>query len=173
MLALFSGFIFTAGARDRLVKVFSCRKNKIEICDSIQIPSDLGSATCLIASCHTLFVATDKSAIISVPYETNRVTNVPPVTASTPAPQKRMFKSNGHKRSQSSSSLPTSARSCVPSQNSTGTHEQENHVFGKWNPTEVARGFSKGLTCVCAASQFKPKGKEKKGKLSLFNPQPL
>jgi len=147
---IFTGYIFTAGCKDRLVKAFQQRKTKLENMGKIEIPKPLGSATCLACNDKTLFVGTEKNAILSAELFSRTTENdfAPAYTSSTPHLYGRFVSSGAFLTKHS---LRNTKRQMEQSQ------EHSPDIFSLWDDDEIARGFEKGTVCICPLKQLKLK----------------
>lgn len=160
----FLGHIFTAGSKDRLVKAFNLTKSKIKTCGKIKIPEGLGSATRLECSRKILYVATEKNAVINILVDPKLTSNH--LTLSTPAkpniPLHLSGKMSRFNRSFSDNLSLHQEEKDDPTQN--GNLEKQG-IFSHWDEHEIAKGFVKGIECVCAMNPLKPKFRHRKGEV--------
>jgi len=160
---MLAGNIFTAGARDKLVKAFFCKREKVECSGKIKIPEGLGSATCVVAIGNMLFVGTERNSILTVATDNLRSSDVISCKGSPQLPL-----ASSHKALQfRTQSNPAFAISKAKNQGNKAGEENSKEsktVFTAWETAEVARGFGSGGVCVCPINlmQYKPRKRKSK-----------
>ena len=157
-----SGYIFTSGSKDRLVKAFHVRKTKFEACGKLAIPQGMGCATSLACNDKTLFVATEKNAILSVEII---IKTTPDVYASLPAKPPVPYYLSG--RSASTGALLSKHSSIDVTQKNQSEENivKATGILSTWDDYEIARGFVKGLVSTCSMKPLKIKKRSRKGVL--------
>ena len=153
-----TGYIFTAGCRDRLVRAFQMRKTKFKSCGVLEIPRNLGSATGLACNDKTLFVGTEKNTILSV-----ELILKPTFDVFSSLPNNPITPPHHFQQSVSSKSLLSKHSSIhAAPQQSKENDEESIGIFSSWDEDEVARGFGKGIVCVCPITRLKMKLRTRK-----------